>query len=39
MTTLNHEIYINAPKSQVWDVILTWVGLSSSTHLSPIPIM
>ena len=27
MTTLNHEIYINAPKSQVWDVIANLGGV------------
>lgn len=27
MTTLNHEIYINAPKSQVWDVIANLGGI------------
>ena len=27
MTTLNHEIYMNAPKSQVWDVIANLGGI------------
>ena len=27
MTTLNHEIYINAPKSQVWDAIANLGGI------------
>ena len=27
MTTLNHEIYIDAPKSQVWDVMADLGGV------------